>query len=61
MLRDSRKNYPALTPYCTQAHWFEREIHEMSGRDSNRASVAEAYPFYVNPNWRNIFLLYLRP
>ncbi|MDO9171870.1 MAG: NADH-quinone oxidoreductase subunit C, partial [bacterium] len=23
--------YPALTPDCPQAHWFEREIHESCG------------------------------
>ncbi len=25
------KEYPSLTPACPQAHWFEREIHELSG------------------------------
>ena len=24
-------SYPSLTPYCPQAHWFEREILEQSG------------------------------
>jgi Ni,Fe-hydrogenase III large subunit len=28
---DVRKSYPALTPDCPQAHWFEREIAEQWG------------------------------
>src|SRR5690242_5869038 len=26
-----QESYPALTPACTQAHWFEREIAEQWG------------------------------
>jgi Ni,Fe-hydrogenase III large subunit len=28
---DVRDDYPALTPHCPQAHWFEREIAEQWG------------------------------
>jgi Ni,Fe-hydrogenase III large subunit len=28
---DADKSYPALTPHCPQAHWFEREIAEQWG------------------------------
>jgi len=28
---DVEREYPALTPDCPQAHWFEREIHEQQG------------------------------
>lgn len=28
---DVKESYPALTPDCPQAHWFEREIHEQTG------------------------------
>ena len=36
--------YPALTPDCPQAHWFEREIAEQLGHRAGRPSVAEADP-----------------
>ncbi|NLJ26438.1 MAG: hydrogenase [Deltaproteobacteria bacterium] len=27
----ARNRYPSLTPYCAQAHWFERELFEQIG------------------------------
>ena len=39
--------YPALTPDCPQAHWFEREIAEQWGVAARGPSVAQAGPFHA--------------
>ena len=41
---DVRDDYPALTPDCPQAHWFEREIAEQWGVAPGGPSVAQADP-----------------
>ena len=42
---DVTGSYPALTPECPSAHYFEREIFEQCEHRADRPSLAEAGPF----------------